>query len=134
MQLQVVTFKEKENNPCEIDCSFYLAVVKHSSIEDNPDDESVETEIPKVYLKVQTLIEFDTFVVTHGPFTSIDGGFVHSSCAVALAVNCREQRFRPHRIGQFETQRRCKARVGFETCKATCLFHIRIGTCCCHVR
>lgn len=69
----VVVFKEKENSPCEIDCSFYLAVVKHSSIEDNPDDETIETEIPKVYLKVQTLIEFDTFVVTHGPFTSIDG-------------------------------------------------------------
>lgn len=73
--LQIVEFKEKESNPCEVDCSFYLAVVKHSSIEDNPDDESIETEIPKVYLKLQTLIEFDTFVVTHGPFTSIDGKF-----------------------------------------------------------
>ncbi|KAI4459735.1 mediator complex subunit [Holotrichia oblita] len=68
----IVEFKEKENSPCEIDCSFYLAVVKHSSIEDNPDDETIETEIPKVYLKVQTLIEFDTFVATHGPFTSVD--------------------------------------------------------------
>lgn len=73
MFVQVVEFKEKESSPCEIDCSFYLAVVKQSSIEDNPDDETIETEIPKVYLKVQTLIEFDTFVVTHGPFTSIDG-------------------------------------------------------------
>lgn len=66
-------FKEKENSPCEVDCSFYLAIVKHSSIEDNPDDDSIETEIPKVYLKVQSLIEFDTFVATHGPFTNIDG-------------------------------------------------------------
>ncbi|KAJ8973061.1 hypothetical protein NQ317_018789 [Molorchus minor] len=49
-----------------------MAVVKHSSIEDNPNDDSIETDIPKVYLKVQTLIEFDTFVATHGPFTSID--------------------------------------------------------------
>lgn len=71
----MVEFKERDNSPCEIDCSFYLAVVKQSSIEDNPDDETIETEIPKVYLKVQTLIEFDTFVVTHGPFTSIDGMF-----------------------------------------------------------
>lgn len=62
-----------ENYPCEIDFSFYLAVVKHSSIEDNPDDDSIETEIPRVYLKVQTLIEFDTFVSTHGPFTSVSG-------------------------------------------------------------
>lgn len=65
--------KERESSPCELDFSFYLAVVKHSSIEDNPDDESIEVEIPKVYLKVQSLIELDTFVATHGPFTSVDG-------------------------------------------------------------
>ncbi|CAH1996692.1 unnamed protein product [Acanthoscelides obtectus] len=69
----IVELKEKENSPCEIDCAFYMTVVKHSSFEDNPDDDSIETEIPKVYLKIQTLIEFDTFVSTHGPFTSIDG-------------------------------------------------------------
>jgi hypothetical protein len=68
-----VEFKEKESTQCEIDCSFYLAVVKHSSIEDDPHDDSIETEIPKMYLKVLTLIEFDTFVITHGPFTSVDG-------------------------------------------------------------
>lgn len=66
-------FKERESNPCIVDCSFHLCVVKHSSIEDNPKDDSIETEIPKVFLKVQTLIEFDTFVATHGPFTAIDG-------------------------------------------------------------
>lgn len=71
--LQVVELKEKETSPCEMECCFYLAVVKHSSIEDNPNDDSIETEIPKMYLKVQTLIEFDTFVTTHGPFTSVDG-------------------------------------------------------------
>lgn len=69
-----MAFKEKENSPCEIECSFYLAVVKHSSIEDDPHDDSIEAEIPKMYLKVQTLIEFDTFVITHGPFTSVDSG------------------------------------------------------------
>lgn len=69
----IIELKEKENNPCEIDCFFYMAVVKHSSIEDNPNDDTIETEIPKVYLRVQTLIEFDTFVATHGPFTNIDG-------------------------------------------------------------
>ncbi|PSN29847.1 Mediator of RNA polymerase II transcription subunit 14 [Blattella germanica] len=68
----IVEFKEKESTPCEIDCSFYLAVVKHSSIEDDPHDDTIETEIPKMYLKVMTLIEFDTFVITHGPFTSVD--------------------------------------------------------------
>ncbi|XP_025987694.2 mediator of RNA polymerase II transcription subunit 14 isoform X1 [Solenopsis invicta] len=70
----IVAFKEKESSSCEIECSFYLAVVKHSSIEDDPHDDSIETEIPKMYLKVQSLIEFDTFVITHGPFTSVDSG------------------------------------------------------------
>lgn len=70
----IVAFKEKETSPCEIECAFYLAVVKHSSIEDDPHDDSIETEIPKMYLKVQSLIEFDTFVITHGPFTSVDNG------------------------------------------------------------
>lgn len=50
-----------------------MAVVKHSGVEDNPNEDTIETEIPKAFLKVQTLIEFDTFVATHGPFTSIDG-------------------------------------------------------------
>ncbi|KAJ8894673.1 hypothetical protein PR048_007338 [Dryococelus australis] len=68
----IVEFKEKDNSPCEIECAFYLAVVKHSSIEDNPHDDSIETEIPKMYLKVLTLIEFDSFVITHGPFTGVD--------------------------------------------------------------
>lgn len=48
-------------------------MVRHSSVEENPNDESIESEIPKVYLKVQTVIEFDTFVATHGPFTNVDG-------------------------------------------------------------
>ncbi|XP_075216294.1 mediator complex subunit 14 isoform X3 [Lycorma delicatula] len=70
----IVELKEKESSPCEIECLFYLAVVKHSSIEDDPHDDSIEAEIPKMYLKVLTLIEFDTFVTTHGPFTSVDEG------------------------------------------------------------
>lgn len=71
--LQIVEFKEKESSPCEVECSFYMAVVKHCSIEDNPNDDSIETEFPKVFLKLLTLIEFDTFVVTHGPYTAVDG-------------------------------------------------------------
>ncbi|XP_049820505.1 mediator of RNA polymerase II transcription subunit 14 isoform X2 [Aethina tumida] len=69
----VIEFKEKPNSPCEIDCLFHIVVVRHSSVEENPNDESIESEIPKVYLKVQTVIEFDTFVATHGPFTNVDG-------------------------------------------------------------
>lgn len=65
--------KERENSPCEMDFIFYLAMVKQASIEDDPHDDSIEKEIPKMYLKVLTLIEFDTFVTTHGPFTPVDG-------------------------------------------------------------
>ncbi|XP_014256171.1 mediator of RNA polymerase II transcription subunit 14 [Cimex lectularius] len=68
----VVEMKEKENAPNEIDYTFYLAVVKQSSIEDDPHDDSIEAEIPKMYLKVLTLIEFHSFVTTHGPFTPVD--------------------------------------------------------------
>ncbi|XP_020281468.1 mediator of RNA polymerase II transcription subunit 14 isoform X2 [Pseudomyrmex gracilis] len=75
----IVSFKEKENSPCEIEYSFYLAVVKHSSIEDDPHDDSIETEIPKMYLKIQSLVEFDTFVITHGPFTSVDSEVVETT-------------------------------------------------------
>ncbi|KAG8232290.1 hypothetical protein J437_LFUL011231 [Ladona fulva] len=28
---------------------------------------------PKMFLKIQSIVEFDTFVVTHGPFTVVDG-------------------------------------------------------------
>lgn len=73
MKLQIVEMKEKETSPTEMDYTFYLAVVKQSSIEDDPHDDSIETEIPKMYLKVLTLIEFDSFVTTHGPFTAVDG-------------------------------------------------------------
>lgn len=48
--------------------------MKHSTVEDDLHDDNIETEIPKMYLKVQSLIEFDTFVITHGPFTSVDSG------------------------------------------------------------
>lgn len=58
-----------------MDYTFYLAFVKQSSIEDNPNDDTIETDIPKMYLKVQTLIEFDTFAATHGPGTYVDGNF-----------------------------------------------------------
>lgn len=68
----IAEFKEKECAPYEIDIQFYMAVVKQSSIEDNPEDDTIETEIPKMYLKVLTLIEFDSFVITHGPYTSIE--------------------------------------------------------------
>lgn len=70
----LVELKEREHAPTEIDCAFHLLVVKHCSIEDNPNDDTVETDFPKVYLRVLSLIELDTFVVTHGPYTCVEQG------------------------------------------------------------
>lgn len=57
---------------------FYLVYVKHTAIEDEstaPTTATAKTEsdIPKIYLRVQSLIEFDTFTATHGPGTVVDG-------------------------------------------------------------
>lgn len=51
-----------------------MASVKPSAAENSTLDDNIEPEIPKMYLKLQSLIEFDTFVITHGPFTSVDSG------------------------------------------------------------
>nr|XP_018906970.1 PREDICTED: mediator of RNA polymerase II transcription subunit 14 isoform X1 [Bemisia tabaci] len=68
----IVELKEKESCACEVDCKFYLALMKHSAVDEDAQDESIETEIPKLYLKLQTLIQLDNFLATHGPFTSVD--------------------------------------------------------------
>lgn len=56
-----------------MDYTFYLAMVKASSIDDSPNDDTIETDIPKMYFRVLNLIEFDTFAATHGPGTYVDG-------------------------------------------------------------
>ncbi|XP_059480317.1 mediator of RNA polymerase II transcription subunit 14 isoform X2 [Neocloeon triangulifer] len=82
----VVELKEKPESPCEVSCSFYLVMVKPSSIEDSPEDETIETEFPKTYLReklehfqtnwtysqVQHVCELDSFVSMHGPCTAVD--------------------------------------------------------------
>lgn len=65
--------KERPTNVCEMDFTFYLAQVKHASIDESPTDESIESDVPKVYFKVENIITFDTFAVTHGPGTYVDG-------------------------------------------------------------
>ncbi|XP_055589648.1 mediator of RNA polymerase II transcription subunit 14 [Uranotaenia lowii] len=115
----IVELKEKTGNPNEMTYTFYLVLVKPSSVEDSqsagqdPEPSSsvslsqsgpgsvppggppsvpgmgatsqapaaaapaaVNAEsndgMPKMYLKVLSLIEFDTFVATHGPGTYVD--------------------------------------------------------------
>lgn len=68
----IVEFKEKEGSKCEMDYRYFLLWVKSASIEDDPKDESVITDIPKVYLKALTMIQFDPFLVTHATATKVD--------------------------------------------------------------
>lgn len=68
----IVDMKEKETSRCEIEYQYYFLWVKPASIEDSPDDESVTANIPKVYLKALSMVEFDPFVVTHASSTKVD--------------------------------------------------------------
>jgi len=47
---------------------FHLAAVKRCG----PDEEEPDTEHGGAFLKVTSLVQFDTFVLTHGPFTPVD--------------------------------------------------------------
>lgn len=74
----MVEIKESPHNPCEMDFNFNLVHVKHAAIDESPIEEtSPDSEVPRVYLRVQTLIEFDSFVSTHGPGTNVDTGIVN---------------------------------------------------------
>ena len=81
----IVGLKSKPSNPNEMDYSFYLVYIKHVSIDDNSADETLldppttsapgssisGLEIPKMFLRVLNMIEFDTFVTTRGSGTSL---------------------------------------------------------------
>uniref|UniRef100_A0A1A9V3Z5 Mediator of RNA polymerase II transcription subunit 14 n=1 Tax=Glossina austeni TaxID=7395 RepID=A0A1A9V3Z5_GLOAU len=88
----VVHLKEKSSMPNEMEYTFYLGLLVYQSNETEALSEDltkqlvpVQTsnsnvenqgshhhEIPKVFAKLLRLIEFDTFVATHGPGTDVD--------------------------------------------------------------
>ncbi|XP_068142124.1 mediator of RNA polymerase II transcription subunit 14 isoform X2 [Drosophila tropicalis] len=78
----VVQLKEKSHMPNEMEYTFHLGFVAYQKDEvdviDNGAKQSVsvvaqsQSEIPKFYTKLMRLIEFDTFVATHGPGTDVD--------------------------------------------------------------
>uniref|UniRef100_A0AAG5D4U4 Mediator of RNA polymerase II transcription subunit 14 n=1 Tax=Anopheles atroparvus TaxID=41427 RepID=A0AAG5D4U4_ANOAO len=91
----IVELKEKKTSPNEMTYTFYLVLVKPSSVEEgqSPDGPAnaagaqsstaaggaggqsgndTAATMPKMYLRVLSMIEFDTFVATHGPGTVID--------------------------------------------------------------
>lgn len=72
--------KEQENHSCEMEYKFYLVFVNHTAIDDITHISTTmttttkhEIDAPKIYLKVESIIEFDTFTATHGPGTYVDG-------------------------------------------------------------
>jgi mediator of RNA polymerase II transcription subunit 14 len=77
-----VELNEKLNNPNEMTYTFYLTQVTQTTVEDNPAETNqtvaVEGDVSKMYLKLQSMIEFDTFVATHGPGTAVDGKCRHN--------------------------------------------------------
>lgn len=72
---QVVEIKEKPNTSCEMEYKFHLIFVKHIAIDEDPKapNSKSESDVPKKYLTVQSMVEFDTFTATHGPGTYVDG-------------------------------------------------------------
>ncbi|KAB7504809.1 hypothetical protein Anas_09210 [Armadillidium nasatum] len=50
----------------------FLLIVKEASIEDDPNDDSVQTSLPKSYLRAYKLLPIDPFSCIHGPTTKVD--------------------------------------------------------------
>lgn len=71
----VVEIKEKPNTSCEMEYKFHLIFVKHIAIDEDPKapTQKAESDVPRKYLTVQSMVEFDTFTATHGPGTYLDG-------------------------------------------------------------
>ncbi len=53
---------------------YFLLLVRAASIEDSPNEDvgSAGAEIPRVYLKALSMIEFDPFLVSHATATKVD--------------------------------------------------------------
>lgn len=66
--LQIVEVKEQE-----ADQRLYLLLVREASIEDDPNDPSVQTALPRSYMRAYRLMPLDSFLCSHGPHTTVDG-------------------------------------------------------------
>lgn len=55
-----------------MDLKMYLLVVKEASIEDDPNDDSFQTSLPKSYLRAYRLIPIEDFACLFGATTKID--------------------------------------------------------------
>ncbi|XP_055842956.1 mediator of RNA polymerase II transcription subunit 14 isoform X2 [Episyrphus balteatus] len=68
----VVQLKEKPSAPSEMEYTFHLGFVSHNVVDSDDPNNQPPPDIPKMYTKLLRLIEFDTFVATHGPGTHVD--------------------------------------------------------------
>lgn len=64
--LQVVELNQNKENPKEIVPTYYMMTVKPAAFSGAPPD------APTPFLHVASLIKFDTYAITHGPFTTAE--------------------------------------------------------------
>lgn len=56
------------DGPSNVKLCFHMASVKRCG----PDEEETDNENSGAFYKIISLVQFDTFVFTHGPFTPVD--------------------------------------------------------------
>lgn len=86
----MVEIKERPEQPTEMEYTFHLAQGTYEANDSTPttadatvtDPPNTETAA-KLYLKVSSVVEFDTFVNTHGPGTYVDEVFVSNAANLA---------------------------------------------------
>lgn len=71
--------RDKQDAVGEVELRIYMVSVKPSSIEDDPQDDRFEAALPKTYLRVQCLVEFNEFVAVRGMDVR-EGGLPFITC------------------------------------------------------
>lgn len=66
----IVELKEKPDSMHEVQLNYHLLTVKPVSLE--YDSSSGTSDLPCSFLTAVSLVQFDCFIVTHGPFTIVD--------------------------------------------------------------
>ncbi|KAF2357663.1 Mediator complex subunit Med14 [Trinorchestia longiramus] len=82
----VVSVAERNGSKCEVDLKLYLLLVREASIEDDPNDPSVQTSLPRSYMRAYGLMPLDTFLCSHGPHTKLDVADVTQSSSSSSSV------------------------------------------------
>lgn len=73
---KIVEINECPTSQCKVVFAFYLAFVKQCTVDEDVDaaiDAAPLSDLPKVFYRLTTMVEFDSFVATHGPATDVYG-------------------------------------------------------------